>query len=458
MEEIIMYPGENKKDTVNYKDIQAQYITAVERNVLVLGAGGREHALAWKIAQSDRVSKVYIAPGNAGTASVGTNIAINISDFQEVKDIVLKYRINLVVVGPEQPLVDGIVDFFKNDSDLKDIKIIGPDKKGAQLEGSKAFAKQFMEKYGIPTAKCFTVTAENLNDGLQYLETLEAPFVLKADGLAAGKGVLILNDLAEAKAELKEMLSGKFGSASAKVVIEQFLKGIEVSMFVLTDGNNYVILPEAKDYKRIGDGDTGLNTGGMGAVSPVPFVTPDFVEKVENRIIKPTIYGLKKEKIDYKGFIFLGLMNCGGDPYVIEYNVRMGDPETEGVMTRIDSDFSELLDKCAQGKLNEAHYQASPETSVTVMLVSGGYPEAYKKGMKITGLEDVCPCCIVAHAGTKFDGNDIVTYGGRVIAVTAHGKNIEEAREKAYNNAKKIVFEGKNYRHDIGLDLMNYHA
>ena len=458
MEEIIMYPGEVKKDTVNYKDIQAQHITAVERNVLVLGSGGREHALAWKIAQSERVSKVYIAPGNAGTASVGINIAINISNFQEVKDVVLKNRINLVVVGPEQPLVDGIVDFFKNDNDLKNVKIIGPDKKGAQLEGSKAFAKTFMEKNGIPTAKCFTVTAENLNEGLKYLETLEAPYVLKADGLAAGKGVLILNDLNEAKSELKEMLSGKFGSASAKVVIEQFLKGIEVSMFVLTDGENYVILPEAKDYKRIGDGDTGLNTGGMGAVSPVPFVTPEFVAKVENRIIKPTISGLKKEKIDYKGFIFLGLMNCGGDPYVIEYNVRMGDPETEGVMTRIDSDFAELLDKCAQGKLNEAHYQASPETSVTVMLVSGGYPEAYKKGMKITGLEDVCPCCIVAHAGTKLDGNDIVTSGGRVIAVTAHGKNIEEAREKAYNNAKKIMFEGKNYRHDIGVDLMNYHA
>jgi len=458
MEKIIMYPGENKKEAVDWKDIQAQYITAVERNVLVLGSGGREHALAWKIAQSERVSKVYIAPGNAGTASVGVNLSINIADFQAVKDIVLRNRIDLVVVGPEQPLVDGIVDFFKNDADLKNVKIIGPDKKGAQLEGSKAFAKDFMEKYGIPTAKCFTVTADNLDDGLKYLETLEAPYVLKADGLAAGKGVLILNDLADAKSELKEMLSGKFGSASAKVVIEQFLKGIEVSMFVLTDGENYVILPEAKDYKRIGDGDTGLNTGGMGAVSPVPFVTPDFIEKVENRIIKPTIAGLKKEKIDYKGFIFLGLMNCGGDPYVIEYNVRMGDPETEGVMTRIDSDFAVLLDKCAQGKLNEAHYQVSPETSVTVMLVSGGYPESYKKGMKITGLEDVCPCCIVAHAGTKFDGNDIVTSGGRVIAVTAHGKNIEEAREKAYHSAKMIKFEGKNFRHDIGVDLMNYHA
>ena len=458
MERIIMYPGESKKDTINFKDIQAQYITAVERNVLVLGSGGREHALAWKIAQSEKVSKVYIAPGNAGTALVGENIAINISDFQSVKDAVLKYHISLVVVGPEQPLVDGIVDFFKADNDLKDVMIIGPGKVGAQLEGSKAFAKQFMEKNGIPTAKCYTVTAENLNDGLKYLETLEAPYVLKADGLAAGKGVLIINDLAEAKSELKEMLSGKFGSASAKVVIEQFLKGIEVSMFVLTDGENYVILPEAKDYKRIGDGDTGLNTGGMGAVSPVPFVTPDFIEKVENRIIKPTIQGLKNEKIYYKGFIFLGLMNCGGDPYVIEYNVRMGDPETEGVMTRIDSDFADMLEKCAQGKLNEAHYQASQETSVTVMLVSGGYPEAYKKGMKITGLENVCPCCVVAHAGTKLDGNDIVTSGGRVIAVTAHGKNIEEAREKAYHNAKLIMFEGKNYRHDIGLDLMNYNA
>ena len=458
MERIIMYPGETKTDAVDFKDLQSQNITAVNYNVLILGSGGREHALAWKIAQSEKVSKVYIAPGNAGTASVGQNVVINIADFQAVKDVVLKYYINIVVVGPEQPLVDGIVDFFKADEDLHDVKIIGPDRVGAQLEGSKAFAKKFMEKYGIPTAKCFTVTSSNLDEGLQYLTTLEPPYVLKADGLAAGKGVLILDAIADAQNELREMLSGKFGAASAKVVIEQFLKGIEVSMFVLTDGENFVILPEAKDYKRIGDGDTGLNTGGMGAVSPVPFVTPEFVKKVEDRIIKPTISGLKKEQIDYKGFIFLGLMNCGGDPYVIEYNVRMGDPETEGVMTRIDSDFAELLDKCAQGKLKEAHYKVNPDTSVTVMLVSGGYPEAYKKGMKITGLDDVCPCCIVAHAGTKLDGNDIVTSGGRVIAVTAHGKNIEEAREKAYNNAKKIVFEGKNYRHDIGLDLMKYNA
>lgn len=454
-----MYPVKDTKETVNWKDVQGQHITAVERNVLVLGSGGREHALAWKIAQSDKVSKVYIAPGNAGTASVGENIIVNIADFNAVKDIVLKYHINLVVVGPEQPLVDGIVDFFKADTELKDVKIIGPDKQGAQLEGSKAYAKNFMEKYGIPTAKCFTVTSENLDEGLNYLTTLEAPYVLKADGLAAGKGVLILKTLKEAQSELKEMLSGKFGAASAKVVIEQFLDGIEVSMFVLTDGSNYVILPEAKDYKRIGDGDTGLNTGGMGAVSPVPFVTPDFVKKVEDRIIKPTINGIKNEKIDYKGFIFLGLMNCGGDPYVIEYNVRMGDPETEGVMTRIDSDFADMLDKCAQGRLNEAHYKASKDTSVTVMLVSGGYPEKYQKGMVISGLEDVSSDCIVAHAGTKFDEDgQIVTSGGRVIAVTAHGKNIEEAREKAYINAKMIKFDGKNFRHDIGVDLMNYHA
>jgi len=424
--------------------------------ILVLGSGGREHALAWKIAQSERVSKVYIAPGNAGTATVGENVPINIADFQAVKDAVLKNQIDMVVVGPEQPLVDGIVDFFKSDTNLKDVKIIGPGKQGAQLEGSKAFAKLFMEKYGIPTAECFTVTEKNLNEGLRYLTTLKAPYVLKADGLAAGKGVLIINDLDKAQKELKAMLSGKFGTASAKVVIETFLKGVEVSMFVLTDGKNYVILPEAKDYKRIGDGDTGLNTGGMGAISPVPFVTPEFVKKVEERIIKPTIKGLKNEKIDYKGFIFFGLMNCDGEPYVIEYNVRMGDPETESVMTRIDSDFAMLLCACAQGKLNEAPYQVSADTSVTVVLASGGYPESYTKGMEITGLENVCPCCVIAHAGTKLNAdNKLVTSGGRVMTVTAHGRNIEEARNIAYHNVKMIMFEGKNYRHDIGLDLLN---
>ena len=424
--------------------------------ILILGSGGREHALAWKIAQSEMVSEVFVAPGNAGTASIGVNVPINIADFDAVKKTVLDNDIDMVVVGPEQPLVAGVVDFFKADPLLKEKKIIGPDKRGAQLEGSKAFAKLFMEKYHIPTAACFTVTKDNLQEGVSYLSSLEPPFVLKADGLAAGKGVLIINDLDEAKKELSEMLSGKFGNASAKVVIETFLKGIEVSMFVLSDGSDYVILPEAKDYKRIGDGDQGLNTGGMGAVSPVPFVDAAFIEKVESRIIKPTIQGLKEENIDYKGFIFLGLMNCGGDPYVIEYNVRMGDPETEGVMTRINSDLAKLLSDCADGKLRDSEFRISPDTSVTVMLVSGGYPEHYQKGMVMSGLDDVEDDVVLAHAGTKLDENaDVVTAGGRVIAVTALGPDITQARKKAYENAAKISFNGVYYRHDIGLDLLN---
>ena len=453
MAKIIMYPGEARKESLDWKDVQGQHITAVERNILVLGSGGREHALAWKLAQSEG-AHVFSAPGNAGTAQVGTNVNLKLSDFESIKDFCLKQNINLVVVGPEQPLVDGIVDFFKNDQALKAVKIIGPDKRGAQLEGSKAFAKDFMEKYGIPTAKCFKVKKENLNEGLAFLETVKAPYVLKADGLAAGKGVLILNDLQEAKTELHNMLEGKFGAASATVVIEEFLKGIEVSVFVLTDGEHYVLLPEAKDYKRIGDGDQGLNTGGMGAVSPVPFCTPEFLKRVEERIVKPTLEGLKAEKIDYKGFIFLGLMNDGGDPYVIEYNVRMGDPETEAVMTRIEGDFAELLEACSDGRLNEAHYAKSDKTAVTVMMVSGGYPEAYEKGKKMSGLE--CLKNVIAfHAGTTFNAdNEVVTSGGRVIAVTAHGDSIEEARNIAYCEVEKIHFEGANYRHDIGLDLI----
>ena len=448
-----MYPADNAKEALDWKAVQGQHITAVERKVLVLGSGGREHALAWKLAQGEG-THVFIAPGNAGTAVVGVNVDLKLSDFEAIKQFCLKEKINLVVVGPEQPLVDGIVDFFKNDDALKAVKIIGPDKRGAQLEGSKAYAKDFMEKYGIPTAKCFKVNKENLNEGFKFLESVKAPYVLKADGLAAGKGVLILNDLQEAKDELAKMLDGKFGAASATVVIEEFLKGIEVSVFVLTDGEHYVLLPEAKDYKRIGDGDTGLNTGGMGAVSPVPFCTPDFLSKVEDRIVKPTLKGLKSEKIDYKGFIFLGLMNDGGNPYVIEYNVRMGDPETEAVMTRIEGDFSELLDACADGRLDEVHFAKSEKTAVTVMVVSGGYPEAYKKGMRMSGLEGLKDV-VAFHAGTAFDDDkQVVTSGGRVIAVTAHGDSIEEARGIAYREVEKIHFEGANYRHDIGLDLM----
>ena len=447
-----MYPGEARQDAVNWKAVQGQHITAVRRNILVLGSGGREHALAWKLAQSEG-AHVFIAPGNAGTSQVGVNVDVKPSDFEAVKEFCLKQEIHLVVVGPEQPLVDGIVDFFKADADLKAVRIIGPDKRGAQLEGSKAYAKDFMEKYGVPTARCFKVNKENLSEGYKFLESVAAPYVLKADGLAAGKGVLILNDLQEAKDELGKMLEGKFGAASATVVIEEFLKGIEVSVFVLTDGEHYVLLPEAKDYKRIGDGDTGLNTGGMGAVSPVPFCTPEFLNRVEERIVKPTLKGLKAEGIDYKGFIFLGLMNDGGNPYVIEYNVRMGDPETEAVMTRIEGDFADLLMACAVGRLDEVHYAKSEKTAVTVMMVSGGYPEAYAKGKVMSGLDHMNDV-VVFHAGTAMNNGEVVTSGGRVIAVTAHGASIEEARKIAYREVEKIRFEGANYRHDIGLDLM----
>ena len=450
MENIIMYPGEVSKEALDWKAVQGQHITAVQRNILVLGSGGREHALAWKLAQGEG-NKVYIAPGNAGTAEVGTNVNIKVSDFEGIKKFCLDHEIGLVVVGPEQPLVDGIVDFFKEDARLQKIRIIGPDKRGAQLEGSKAYAKEFMARNGIPTARCLTVN--KTADGAAFLKSLKAPYVLKADGLAAGKGVLILDSLDEAMSELDNMLGGKFGDASATVVIEEFLSGIECSVFVLTDGEHYVLLPEAKDYKRIGDGDKGLNTGGMGAVSPVPFCTPDFLQKVEERIVKPTLNGLKQEKIDYKGFIFLGLMNCGGDPYVIEYNVRMGDPETEAVMTRIEGDFADMLYACADGCLDQVYYAKSEKTAVTVMLVSGGYPEVYQKGKVMTGLDQLRDC-VAFHAGTAFDAEGrVITAGGRVIAVTAQGSNIMEAREKAYENVVKIKFEGENHRHDIGLDL-----
>ena len=452
MENIIMYPGEVSKDAVDWRAVQGQHITAVQRNILVLGSGGREHALAWKLAQGEG-AHVFIAPGNAGTAEVGTNVNIKVSDFEGIKKFCLDNEIGLVVVGPEQPLVDGIVDFFKADEQLQKIRIIGPDKRGARLEGSKAYAKEFMVRNGIPTARCLTVNKANLAEGEAFLKTLKAPYVLKADGLAAGKGVLILESLDEAIGELGKMLGGKFGDASATVVIEEFLSGIECSVFVLTDGEHYVLLPEAKDYKRIGDGDKGLNTGGMGAVSPVPFCTPAFMQKVEDRIVKPTLHGLKTENIDYKGFIFLGLMNCGGDPYVIEYNVRMGDPETEAVMTRIEGDFADLLYACADGCLDKVHYAKSEKTAVTVMLVSGGYPEAYQKGKVMTGLDQLKDC-VAFHAGTAFNTEgQVITAGGRVIAVTAQGDNIMEARAKAYENVVKIKFEGENHRSDIGLDL-----
>jgi phosphoribosylamine--glycine ligase len=422
--------------------------------ILLLGSGGREHALAWKMIQSSKCNKLFVAPGNAGTATIATNVELNILDFDAIKLFVITNKINMVVVGPEDPLVNGIYDFFKNDPSLNTIPVIGPSKKGAQLEGSKEFAKQFLVKNNIPTAAYNSFTAQTVTEGCAFLETLTPPFVLKADGLAAGKGVLIIQDLEEAQTELKNMLvHAKFGNASAKVVIEEFLDGIELSCFVLTDGKNYKILPTAKDYKRIGEGDTGLNTGGMGAVSPVPFADEVLLEKIENRIVKPTIEGLTKDNIEYKGFIFIGLINVKGEPIVIEYNVRMGDPETEVVIPRLQSDLVALFEAVANEKLDEVTLEIDPRSATTIMVVSGGYPEEYEKEKTITGIDTVTES-IVFHAGTKIKDGAIVSNGGRVLAVTSFGLDFQEAIKKSYQNIDKLHFDKMYFRKDIGFDLL----
>ncbi len=422
-------------------------------NILILGAGGREHAFAHKILESKHCKQLFVAPGNAGTAKIATNINLKVTNFEAIKEFVLKENVEMLIVGPEDPLVLGIADFFTNDAELSEIAVIGPSKRGALLEGSKERAKEFMSMHNIPTAAYQSFTAESLEAGKSFLETLKAPYVLKADGLAAGKGVLILEDLEEAKKELEHMLvNSKFGNAGEKVVIEEFLDGIELSVFVLTDGKNYKILPTAKDYKRIGEGNTGLNTGGMGAISPVPFADEVLMNKIEERIVKPTINGLQKENIDYKGFVFIGLIKVGDEPYVIEYNVRMGDPETEVVLPRIESDLVELFQSLKHQKLNEVNVKISPKTAATVMLVSGGYPEAYEKGAEITGLNDI-EDSFIFHAGTTQKDGKVVTNGGRVIAVTSFGKDYKEALKKSYQNVDKLHFDKMYYRKDLGFDL-----